>query len=42
VGSAIARKDLEIFREIIEGLRDFLASRGFKSIKELVGYAQRL
>ena len=42
VGSAIARKDLEIFREIIEGLRGFLASRGFKSIKELVGYAQRL
>lgn len=41
VGSAIARKDLEIFVEIIEGLRKFLAEKGFKSIKELVGYAQR-
>ncbi|MEM1654880.1 MAG: dihydroorotate dehydrogenase [Nitrososphaerota archaeon] len=41
VGSAIARKDLQIFGEIIEGLRRFLAERGFKSIKELVGYAHR-
>lgn len=42
VGSAIARRDLDIFGEIIEGLRRFLTGKDFKSIKELVGYAQRL
>ncbi|MEM4443819.1 MAG: dihydroorotate dehydrogenase PyrD [Thermofilum sp.] len=41
VGSAIALKDLEIFREIAEGLRKYLESEGFSSVKELVGLAHR-
>ncbi|MCS7126264.1 MAG: dihydroorotate dehydrogenase [Aigarchaeota archaeon] len=39
IGSAIATKDLEVFREIIEGLRRYLETEGFRSIVELVGLA---
>lgn len=42
VGSAIARRDLKIFDEIVEGLKQFLSETGFKSIKELIGYIQRV
>jgi dihydroorotate dehydrogenase (NAD+) catalytic subunit len=39
VGSAIAVKDLTIFREILEGLNRYLESEGFSSIEEVVGLA---
>lgn len=41
VGSAVASRDLNIFREIAEGLRKYLESEGFGSIKELVGAAHK-
>lgn len=41
IGSAIARKDLKIFGEIIDGLTRFLSERGFKSIRELIGYVHK-
>jgi dihydroorotate oxidase B, catalytic subunit (EC 1.3.3.1) len=39
VGSAIAVKDLTIFREILEGLNRYLESEDFSSIEEVVGLA---
>jgi len=37
----IARRDLNIFGEIVDGLKQFLSENGFKSVKDLIGYAQR-
>ena len=42
IGSEIARKDLKIFSETVQGLEEFLAERGFRSITELRGYAHRI
>ncbi|MCS7133010.1 MAG: dihydroorotate dehydrogenase [Nitrososphaeria archaeon] len=39
VGSAIAANGFEIFGEIIEGLRKYLETEGFRRITELVGLA---
>ncbi len=41
IGSAIVRKDLKIFMEIIDGIERFLLDNGFKSVKELIGYINR-
>ncbi|RLG03549.1 MAG: dihydroorotate dehydrogenase [Thaumarchaeota archaeon] len=41
IGSAIAKKDLKIFEETVDGLKRFLSMRGFKSIRELIGYAHK-
>lgn len=41
VGSAVAYKDLEVFREITEGLRNYLEREGFSTVSELVGLAHR-
>jgi len=41
IGSAIAKKDLKIFGEIIDGITRFLSERGFKSIRELIGYVHK-
>lgn len=39
IGSAIARRGLEIFGEITEGLRRYLEAEGFRNVEELVGLA---
>ena len=41
VGTAIAYRGLQVFREILEGLKGYLASKGFRSLRELVGQAHR-
>lgn len=41
IGSAIVRRDLEIFMEITNGIQKFMQENGFKSIKELTGYIHR-
>jgi len=41
VGSEIARKDLGLFKEILEGLEEYMEREGFNSIEELVGLAHR-
>jgi dihydroorotate dehydrogenase (NAD+) catalytic subunit len=41
IGSAIVRKDLEIFMEITRGIGQFMLDNGFKSIRELIGYIHR-
>ncbi len=42
VGSAIAKRDLKIFDEIVRGLKQFLSENGFTSVEELIGYAQKI
>jgi len=41
IGSAIARKDLRLFEEIVKGLEEYMEREGFGSIGELVGLAHR-
>jgi len=41
IGSAIVRKDLKIFMEITRGLKRFMLDKGFKSIREFIGYIHR-
>jgi len=41
IGSAIAKKDLNIFKEIVEGIRAFLIRNNFNSIRDLIGCAHR-
>ncbi|HID15735.1 MAG TPA: dihydroorotate dehydrogenase, partial [Candidatus Atribacteria bacterium] len=41
IGSAIAIKDLKIFREIIRGLKDYMERKGYNSLKDIVGLAHR-
>lgn len=39
VGSALAVKDLGIFRELQQGVKNYLVSNGFKRLEEIVGLA---
>ena len=39
IGTAILRKDLNVFSEVTEGLASYLKANGFTSISELVGLA---
>lgn len=41
IGSAIERKGLRVFREIVGGIRNYLTSAKYNSLKEIVGLAQR-
>jgi dihydroorotate dehydrogenase (NAD+) catalytic subunit len=41
IGSAIALKGLEIFREIREGIRAYLERKGYGSVKEIVGLSHK-
>jgi len=41
VGSAIAKKGLNVFTEINRGLENYLRENGFKSIKSIVGLAHK-
>jgi len=41
VGSAIAKKDLKLFNEIVKGLEEYMEKEGFSSIRELVGLAHK-
>lgn len=41
VGSAIAIKGLQIFRDICAGLAEYLAAKGFRSVGEIVGLAHK-
>ena len=41
VGTAIAYHGLEVFRRIVKGLASYLEEHGFKSLRELVGFAHR-
>lgn len=40
IGSAIAYKDLKVFREIIEGIEKFLRRKDYTRIDEIVGISQ--
>ena len=39
VGTAVAYKGLDVFREIVEGLREYLEREGFKSVEDIIGLA---
>lgn len=39
IGSAIAYKGLDVFKEITEGIEIYLREKGFRSIKEITGLA---
>ena len=41
VGTAIALKGIEVFREILRGIEGYLKEEGFKSIREVIGYAHK-
>lgn len=41
IGSAIAIKGIEIFKEIINGLKNYLEKNGFKRIDEIIGLAHK-
>jgi dihydroorotate dehydrogenase (NAD+) catalytic subunit len=41
IGSAIAYKGLRVFKEVNEGLRSYLNSKGFKSIEDCIGIAHK-
>ncbi|MEZ0345756.1 MAG: dihydroorotate dehydrogenase PyrD [Infirmifilum sp.] len=41
VGSGLALKDLALFREINEGISEYLEREGFGSVREIVGIAHR-
>jgi len=41
IGSAIERKGLRVFREIVGGIRNYLTSAKYNSLKEIVGLAHR-
>lgn len=42
IGSAIASKDLLIFKDVIDGLKQYMRNEGFNSVEEMVGYAHRV
>jgi dihydroorotate dehydrogenase (NAD+) catalytic subunit len=37
IGSAVALRDLGVFREVVEGIRTYLERKGYRSVKEIVG-----
>jgi dihydroorotate dehydrogenase (NAD+) catalytic subunit len=39
IGSAIAYKEVTIFRDIAKGICTFLDLKGYRSVKEIVGFA---
>ncbi|MGD0550110.1 MAG: dihydroorotate dehydrogenase, partial [Candidatus Bathyarchaeia archaeon] len=39
IGTAILRKDLNVFSEVTQGLASYLKANGFTSVSELVGLA---
>ncbi|MEM0445922.1 MAG: dihydroorotate dehydrogenase [Candidatus Nitrosocaldus sp.] len=41
IGSAIGDGWLDVFREVNDGIREYLAKKGLKSIRELIGIAHR-
>jgi len=41
IGTAIAYKGPEIFRQVTSGIESYLERKGFKSVKELVGLAHK-
>jgi len=41
IGTAILRKDLSVFSEVLEGLSNYMRDNGFTRVSDLVGLAQR-
>lgn len=41
IGSAIAFKGIEVFKEIEEGMREFMIEEGYRSIMDIVGLAHK-
>jgi len=41
IGTAVATRGLNVFREVAEGVEAFLSKRGFRNVKEAVGIAHR-
>ena len=41
IGTAIAYKDVGVFREITNGIIRYLGRKGYRSVKEIVGLSQR-
>jgi len=42
IGSAIAAKDLSLFRDVLDGLRQYMRNERFSSVEEIVGYAHKV
>jgi dihydroorotate dehydrogenase (NAD+) catalytic subunit len=41
IGSAIAFKGIEIFKEIEQGIMNFMKNEGYKSVKDMIGLAHK-
>ena len=41
IGTAVAARGLNVFREVAEGIEAFLSKKGFRNVKEAVGVAHR-
>ena len=41
IGTAIYYKDLNVFKEIIEGIKNYMINEGFTNISELIGLAHK-
>ncbi len=41
IGSAIAYKGLDVFKEITSGIEKYLVRKGFKSVKDIIGLAHK-
>lgn len=41
IGSAVALKGLDVFKEALEGLKAYMEEEGFQSIKDMVGLAHK-
>jgi dihydroorotate dehydrogenase (NAD+) catalytic subunit len=40
IGTAVRERGFGVYREITEGIKGYLETNGFKSVKEIVGLAQ--
>ncbi len=41
IGSAIALKGLDVFKEVLKGLKAYMEEEGFKSVNEMIGLAHK-
>ncbi len=41
IGTAVAYRGLDVFREVIEGIEKYLVAKGFRSIDEIVGLSHK-
>ena len=41
IGTAIAQKELRLFRTVASGIQNYLEEKGYKKVKEIVGLSHR-